>query len=268
MTPTLKLNIFLLAAGLALGSSPASAQQPPYVVMTGGNTVQVERILAKPDGALTVFRNGQAIELSKDQYARAVGERPEALDQAFQRIEKGETDEAKRLLAEVIRKSAYQSWDVRAGVTLANLELEQDSAASARRILSTLESRYGDKTTEFYPEIESVEWKTRLATGQVAGLEQELTEISREADNRRRQAMAQLVLGDLKRRQTDNRAAVLDYLRTAYFFSDDDAAHAEALYKAADTFAALGDSARANKYAARLKELYPTSEYAAKKVGQ
>lgn len=268
MTPSPKLKPFFLATGLALCAFPVFSQQPPYVVMTGGNTVQVERILAKPDGSLTVFRSGQPIELTKAQYARAVGVRPEELDQAQQRKGEGKTDEAKRLLAEVVRQSAYQSWDVMAGVALANLELESDDSASAKRILSTLESRYGDKVSEFYPEIESVQWKTRLASGQIAGLEQELTEIAREADNRRRRAMAQLVLGDLKRRQTDDRAAVLDYLRTAYFFSNDDAVHAEALYKAADTFAALGDSARAKKYAARLEELYPTSEFATKKVGQ
>jgi Tfp pilus assembly protein PilF len=60
---------------------------------------------------------------------------------------------------------------------------------------------------------------------------------------------------------------VLDYLRTAYFYSDFPDLQAEALYKTAKTFAEIGDTARLRKYSALLKERYPDSRYASLEIG-
>ena len=84
---------------------------------------------------------------------------------------------------------------------------------------------------------------------------------------RERKGMAQLVRGDLKKQRGDKQEAVLDYLRTIYFFGGNRELHEEALYKSADTFAELGDSARSRTFAQTLKQSYPDSEYVNRPLG-
>jgi len=129
----------------------AQAPTPPYVVMPGGNQVQVERILARPDGSLVVTRNGQPVNLTPEQYERAVGERPPELARAEELMAGGEADQAEDLLEEVLRKAAFQSWDGIAAARLAEMRLKAGNPIGARRPLDTLRSRYGDNTERFFP---------------------------------------------------------------------------------------------------------------------
>ncbi|MDA3872969.1 MAG: hypothetical protein PF795_03305 [Kiritimatiellae bacterium] len=248
----------------------AWSQQEPqqaYVVVPGGNQVAVEQIRVRPDGSLVVTINGQPRDISRDQYIRAVGIRPESIDQARALIGQQNGEQAKPILTEIMNSSRYQSWDAMAGEMLANLHLTEENPDQAKQILTTLRERYGSDLEGFFPAIELVDWKTKVATGETAGLEQELTSIIKEDQNRVRKGNAQLVRGDLKVRRKDLQSAVLDYLRTAYFYSDFPDLQAEALYKTAKTFAEIGDTARLRKYSALLKERYPDSRYASLEIG-
>lgn len=256
-----------LSACLLPGFAWAQPDQQAYVVVPGGNQVAVEQIRVRPDGSLVVTVNGQPQELARNQYERAVGIRPEGVTQAQALIGQQNGEQAKPILTEIMNSSRFQSWDAMAGEMLANLYLAEGNPDQAKQILATLRERYGSGLETFFPAIELVDWKTKVATGEAAGLEQELTAIIKEDENRVRKANAQLVRGDMKVRRKDLQSAVLDYLRTSYFYSDFPELQAEALYKTAKTFAEIGDTARLRKYSALLKERYPDSEYASREIG-
>lgn len=242
--------------------------QQPYVVAPDGSQVDVERIRVRPDGSLVVTINGQPRDIARDQYARAVGIRPEGIDQARSLMAEQKAEEAKPILTGILNSSRYQSWDAMAGEMLATIHLNEGNPEQAQEILTTLRERYASGLEDFFPAIELVDWKTKVATGETDGLEQELTAIIKEDENRVRKGNAQLVRGDIKVRRKELQSAVLDYLRTVYFYSDFPELQAEALYKSAKTFAEIGDTARLRKYSTLLKERHPESEYASREIGR
>jgi tetratricopeptide (TPR) repeat protein len=247
---------------------PAAVSAQAYVEMANKTRVPVERISVRPaDGSMVVVREGQTINLTRDQYIRAQGIRPAQLDEAIALIAQGKSKEAQEKLNEVMRISMYQTWDVVAGVSLANLQNEDGNPIGARTTLDTLLKRYGENSTTIFPQLIPLEWRTRIAQGQVAGLEEELTTLTNDNRDRARSAQALIVRGDLKRKRADLKAAMLDYLRTTYFYSQDEAATAEALFKVGDTFRELGENANAARYFNELKTRYPTSEFAARIPG-
>ena len=243
---------------------PLWVQGQAFVELVNGQRVPVERILSRPGGDLVVFREGQPTELSRDQYIRAVGVRPESLDRANALIGGGETEEAIPVLEEVVRQSAFQSWDVVAGISLANLHIDAGNPASAQRVVNQLKQRYGENALELFQQLQQVEWRTRIATRNVSGLEEELTEIIRANENRGKVAVALLTRGDLKHQRAELRPAILDYLRAVYFHRDNENIHAQALFKAGNTFIELGETANGRRYIDQLTQRYPNSEFAAR----
>jgi tetratricopeptide (TPR) repeat protein len=261
----LSLRTCLSATALLLLSATGVNAQLS-IELPNGQSVQVQSIDARPDGTLAIIRDGQPMNLNREQYVRAIGARPPQLDEAFILIGQGNAKEAQAKLSGIIgsRSAMFQTWDVVAGVTLANLQIEANDGPGARRTLDTLMQRYGDRATTIFPQLIPLQWRTRIAQGQIAGLEEELNKIILEDKDRLRQAQAQIVRGDLKRKRSDLKAALLDYLRTAHFFSQDDAASAEALFKVGSTFQELGENANARRYFNELKERFPKSEFAAR----
>lgn len=243
----------------------AMAQQA-YIIAANGERVNVEKILARPDGALVITINGQPRDLARDQYVQAVGVKPEGFDAVIAELQVGDYDTAAPPVQEIIRESAYQSWDVIAGKALIEAALQEDNMASARRIYDQLSTRYGDDLLAVFPELQISQWQLRIAEGSTSGLEDELTRVLREEERRVTRAQAQIARGDLKRRRKDFSSAVLDYLRAVYFYSDLQDEHAEALYKTAATFAQIGDTGRLRKYQMELKETYPDSRFSAMSI--
>lgn len=251
---------FLFLAALA----PVRVSAQAFVELANGQRVPVERILARPDGSLVVFRDGQPTELQRNMYIRAVGVRPETLDQANRMLARGDRDGAIPLLEQIISSSAYQTWDVVAGISLANAHIDSHNPSSAQRILNQLKTRYGDRATEIFPQLQQLEWRTRIANRQTDGLEEELTTIIRANDNRAKAASALITRGDLKHQRAELRPAVLDYMRAVLFHRDQPELHAQALFRAASTFNELGETANGRKYMNELRERHPNSEYAAR----
>lgn len=255
-----------LLAGLSI---PVLAQQP-FVELSNKQRVPVQRLVTKPQtGALVVYREGQPpTEIQRSAYIRALGVKPPEIDQAVALIAQKENKRAAGLLRTAMGKSKLQSWDVKAGTLLADLLIEEGNSSGASAVLRTLKKDYGDTLLDTFPELKLVEWKVRIATGSVSGLQEELTEILKDADaSRAQKAMAQLVRGDLKRRREEFKAAALDYMRTAYFYPEEADIHAEALYKSADVFAEMGDAVRSTKFANELKARHPDSTFVGKPIG-
>jgi hypothetical protein len=246
---------------------PMVAWSQPYVIAMNGNRVDVERIQVRPNGDLVITVGGQPQDIPRNQYKRAVGVQPEGMDQARALIGEQKGAEAKPILTEIMNSSRFQSWDAMAGDLLATIHLNEGNTNQAQQILVTLRQRYGSDLESFFPSIELVDWKTKVAAGETAGLEEELNAIIKEGENRERKGNAHLVRGDLKVRHRNQEAAVLDYLRTVYFYSDFPDIQAEALFKTAKTFAEIGDTSRLRKYSDLLKERYPDSEFASREIG-
>lgn len=245
-------------------SAPVWVSAQAFVELRDGRRMPVERILARPDGTLAVFRDGQPMDIPRDQYIRAVGIRPPQLDRANELIGGGNASEAVPMLQEILRSSAFQSWDVVAGVMLANIHLENDRGIAAQEVVQQLQRRYGDRTNTLFPQVQQIEWRARIASGRVAGLEEELTQIIRDGRDPGRAGAALLTRGDMKRSRAELRPAILDYLRAVYFFRQDENLHAEALFRTGSTFAELGESANARRFFNELRQRHPNSEFTAR----
>lgn len=270
MTSHAVRNVVVATLGLLVGLGQAYGQAFVEVLNQGqSRRVDVVRIAAKPNGELVLYFDGRdPVTLKPGQYVRAVGVKPPELERADALIAEGKNDQAMGLLRQAMQKSRYQSWDARAGAMLVDLLLEEGNTSAASAVLRQLRQTYGDKLLELYPEVQLVDWKVRIGTGAVAGLQEDLTQAIQDPETPRpKKAMAQMVRGDLKSRREEFRSAVLDYLRTAYFYPDVTDVHAEALWKTASTFAKLGDAVRAQKYQLQLKEAHPGSTFAGKPIG-
>lgn len=241
----------------------SSLGQAQHIIAANGDRVDVQRIRAKPDGTLVVTVNGSPQEIAPGQYRQAVGVKPPEYDAALKALQAGELESGTQTMQKILRTSAFQSWDVLAGKALIESSLAQDSVSSAKRVYDQLATRYGDSFLEVFPDMQITQWNLQIADGKTEGLEEELTAIILEGDNRVKRGMAQIARGDLKRRQREFDSAVLDYLRTVYFYSEVADIHAEALYKTALTFSEIGDTGRLRTYQQTLKETYPDSRFAA-----
>lgn len=272
-TRTFKRLIFARTLFVALAMGAVMSRGQAYVEVENQGAIRrvdVQRIATRTaDGELVLFReNKDPLTVKPGQYRRAVGVKPPELDRAVQQINSGNKQEGAKLLRQAMRKSRFQSWDVRAGLMLMDLLVEMGENAAATSVLNQLRQTYGDEMMELYPGTQLGDWKVRIATGSVAGLQEELTEVIQDAETPRpKKAMAQMVRGDLKIRREEFQSAALDFLRAAYFFPDVKEVHAEALYKTANTFAKLGDAVRSRKYQQRLKKLHPDSTFAGKSIG-
>ncbi len=250
----------LLLASLAPGLAHAQA----FVELVNGQQVPVDRILSRPDGTLAVFRDGQSTDIARDQYIRAVGVKPERMDEASRLVDQGNGEQALSILNDIFRSSAYQTWDVSAGLLLINVHLGANNVASARQTIDQLKRRYGDRTFTLFPDLQAKDWSVRISAGQISGLEDELTGVIRDSANRELVGRALIARGELKLARTQLRPAVLDFLRAAHFFRGNESIHAQALLKAGQVFTQLGETANARRFLSELRERYPDSSYAAR----
>ncbi|MCC5845726.1 MAG: tetratricopeptide repeat protein [Verrucomicrobia bacterium] len=262
MKTQLLSNLF---RGLLLMSLvPSLAHARAFVELVDGQRVPVDRILSRPDGTLAVFRDGQSTDIARDQYIRAVGVQPERMEEATRLVDQGEGAQAVSILNEIFRASSYQTWDVSAGLLLIRVHLADNNVVSARQTLDQLKRRYGDRTFSLFPDLQAKDWSIRIAGGQISGLEDELTDVIRDSDNRALVGRALIARGDLKLARTQLRPAVLDYLRAAHFYRGQEDVHAQALLKAGQVFTQLGETANARRFLTELRTRYPDSTYAAR----
>lgn len=254
----------ILRGLLLLSLAPTLVSAQAFVELVNGQQVPVDRILSRPDGTLAVFREGQSTDIPRDQYVRAVGVKPERMDEATRLVSEGKGSEAVSILNEIFRSSSYQTWDVSAGLLLIRVHIDGNNVVSAQQSLEQLKRRYGERTFTLFSDLQAKEWAIRIAGGQISGLEEELSGVIKDSSNRALVGRALVSRGDLKLARTQLRPAVLDYLRAAYFYRGQENIHAPALLKAGQVFTQLGETANARKFLAELRNLYPDSAYAAR----
>lgn len=249
---------------LLLSLVPFLAHAQAFVELVNGQQVPVDRILSRPDGTLAVFRDGQSTDIARDQYIRAVGVQPERFDEATRLVNEGRRAEALPILNEIFRASSYQTWDVSAGLLLITVHLEEENVSAAQQTLEQLRRRYGDTAYTLFPDLQAKDWSIRIAGGQIADLEAELTAVIRDSENRDLVGHALIARGDLKLARTELRPAVLDFLRAAHFYRGQEDIHAQALLKAGQVFTQLGETANARRFLTELRTRYPESAFAAR----
>lgn len=260
-------TLFTSSVAALLSMVGIAFAQQPHIVAPNGQRVDVDKILARPNGDLVVTINGQPRDVARGQYLRAVGVKPANFDQAVSNVLSGDYSTGASELRSIMRKSAFQGWDAQAGKVLIEAALANDKTAEASRTYKELTKRYGEDLAKVYPDMEVIVWKLKIVDGKTDGLDTELEKILKEDPSRLRRGMAQIARGDMKYRKRDFPAAVLDYLRGVYFYPDVASVHAEALFKTATTFATIGDTGRMRTYQQMLKDRYPSSPYAMMDLG-
>jgi TolA-binding protein len=254
-------QMVIRAAVLAAVVGVAAAVQAAYVELPDGKKIEGSGIRVRPNGdvLLTIAGRGEQT-FTRQQYIRAVADKPPEIDKARQLIAAKQYDEAVKVLSDLAVQMKMLSWDAQARLLLGQIHMAKGEAPAAIEQYERIIKDYPDMRMEptiFTPYLESL-----LAGRQFDKLNPMLDEAIAKAD-RDIAAKAQILRGDVKQAQGQFEAAVLDYLRTVYLFEAQKEAQPEALFKAAQVLEKLRD-ARAKELYRRVAQEYPSSPYAAK----
>ena len=246
----------IAALGLVIGLSAGSLLAGEVVLSDG--TKKIGRVVAKPDGSVVIATANGSFTYQKSQFKYAVGDEPPELRQGISAYRQKKLEEAQKLLGKVVRSSANLKWDGVAAEFLAKALVEDGKAVDAMREIAKIEERYGAKAFETFPSLERQKIQVIVKTKSRWGEAEKMLEAAiKSADNRERAAYAQMARGDLRYEQNKPKEAIVDYLRTVYFFSQQEEVHPEAIFKTAEMFTALQDTKRAKDFYDRLVNDYP-----------
>lgn len=227
------------------------------VILPNGNRIDGTGIRANRNGDVILTTAAGQQTFPKGAYSKAIADKPADFDRARSMASKGQYDEAIAILEKVAVEYRYLEWDVNSYVTIAKIYSTQGKHKDAVDVY--------DRVARQSPALKQdaqFQWAYRDALLEAGmydklkpTLEQAITSGSR-ADA----AKAQVMRGDIKLAEGQVEAAVMDYLRTARLF-ENEAAHAESLFKAGKGLEQLRDP-RAKDMYQKLVEKYPSSDYA------
>jgi tetratricopeptide (TPR) repeat protein len=246
-----------LAAWLGLASLSADAA---YVILANGTRVDGTSIRARSDGTVVLETAMGSQTFARNQYSKAVADKPPEIDEASRLVGAQQFDQAIKLLEEVAAKFRFLDWDVHALKLLPQIyERKGDSAGAiqAYENLFRLQPRIGEESEVLFGYFGAM-----LKAQQYEKLDGRLDDVIAKG-SRKDAARAQLLRGDLKAAQNQLEAAVLDYLRTAILFKAEAEVQPAALFKAAETLEKLRDN-RAKEFYQRVVSEHPASPEAAR----
>lgn len=264
-SPDMKKRIItgLLAALVISGiaAAEAAAQTPPYVRLKTGQVIEGTGIRAKLDGSITIDKEGVSRTFTADQVAEAVAARPNEYVQAQKLIASGSIDQAIPLLEQITREYRRLGWDIQAQKVLGDALLKNGDAAGA---VAAFEKLFrSSPEAETAPDVALGYFEALIANGQYDKVGRKADEFAA-SGSREHAAKAQIIRGDVKAAQGQLDEALLDYLRTAYYFKKQGEAAAEGFLKAAETLEKLKDNTRARELYQKVVEQYPGSAAAQK----
>jgi tetratricopeptide (TPR) repeat protein len=244
------------------------------ITLTSGQT-KVGQLVPRGDGSITANTDDGTFTYKVSQYTRAVGDRPAEFDAARSSLNKSDWAGLKSNADAAMRSGAFLEWDAHAASVLAEGYIRQKKGVEANQTIKTIVDRYlkvmktETEVWDRFPKLESISWRAQTLQGSKHDeLEDVLSKVISDAKNRERAAFAQMVRGDLRLEQKRAKEAVLDYLRTVYFFAGMEDVHPEAIYKAGKAFEAMQNTKRAAEFFNRLTSEYPESSYAAEVAGK
>jgi TolA-binding protein len=252
------LIVALTVASLACASSTWAA---PYVILKQDNRrIDAQTISGSPTGEVTVIDTaGGKYTYKRDQIATLFVDPPAEWNSARTKVPAGQLDAALADCMTVIQRYPGLGYDTMAGDLAIQILLRQkkndEAAKLAERVI-----RSNAAALSSSPAFQAAYWRTLLATGKTAQLA-EMLDKAIQGGSRDEAARAQIIRGDLRLAENKNKEAVLDYLRTAVLFEAQKDVQPEALFKAAQTFELLKDSARAKAFYDKVKSEYPDSSF-------
>lgn len=171
-------------------------------------------------------------------------------------------DSALPQLKAVIQNYKMLQWDAEAAAVIAKICLRKGQAAQA--VAACKEVAQANPRAAWDSAMAPVMWQAMIEARQTAGLSGMLDK-GATAQDRSVAAQATLRRGDLLFQQGETKNALKDgYLRVAFLYGDQDAARAEALYRAAEAFDKLGQATNAEKMRSQLLSGYRDSVWAKK----
>ena len=243
---------------VALCALSAGVQAAPFVIKADGDRVEGTAIRSQRDGSVVLTTAEGQRTFNRQQYRRAVADKPADLDKAIQLAAAKKYDEAIALFKQIAGAYPFLEWDVVATVRLAQVQLAKGVPADAVKTFEELFRVSPNVTNEA-----TVTWAYRdamLKAKQYDKLSPALADLVAKG-SRPDAARAQTMRGDIRMAQGQTEQAAMDYLRTVILFESVAEAQPEALFKAATALKALRDP-RAATFQQQLKDKYPDSDWA------
>jgi tetratricopeptide (TPR) repeat protein len=223
----------------------ASSVPAAYVELADGSRRDGSAIRARSDGAIILTTPNGNVEFTRGQYTKAVADKPADFDKARQLAAQKNFDAALPLLDGIIQNYRFLDWDNNARVVKAQVLSAKGDAAGAVSVF--------DQLFQANPEAKkdsTILWSYYGAMVEAKQFDKMIPQLDEliSKGSRADAAKAQIVRGDIKLSQANIEGAVLDYLRSAILYENEQASLPEALFKAADGLDKLRDP--------RAKDLY------------
>jgi hypothetical protein len=206
-----------------------------------------------------VTTKGVTMTVSAQQVKQVIVKEPAGLAAAVDTVRKNQPAAAISVLEGILKDYQGLGWDLVAARWLAEAYLGMKNPTKAVEMCETLIK--GNEKAAYEGEFARMYWRALLDAGQTDKLRRILGSAI-ESGNRETAAGAQIMRGDIEKKNADLKKALVDgYLRTVYLFESVKTVQPEALYKAAKCFEELGQHSYADKMRKRLLERYPSDPY-------
>lgn len=230
----------------------------PFVVLNDGRRMEGIEIRARSNGDVILTTQRGDITYAKDQYSRAVADKPDNWD-ALARNAEANPQAAIPLLQEIIREYANLDWDLRAMALLGETYINADQPEQA---IDTYEDLFRESEAASASDVRWSYYKALLETEKYNKLELELNQEIADGD-REAAARAQVMRGDILLKQGDVEGAAFDFLKTVLLFKAQEDVQPEALYKAGNALKRMKDDRAAAQFT-QVVQTYPQTEWADK----
>jgi len=208
--------------------------------------------------------DNMTLTFQRNQVARLDITKPADIDRAQQMIASGQPDAAITVLNDVIEKYRMRNWDNVARELLATIYLQRKDPKKAIALLEDYFRAAGQ--SEGQAKLRKVYWIALNEAERFSTLKKELDTVIINGP-RDAAAEAQIMRGDMARKQGSKEDAFKDYMRTALLFKDVKSVQPEALFKAAEILDEMRDP-RGDLLRKEIVAEHPESEYAKKLRGK
>lgn len=229
-----------------------------HVILTDNRRIDGTAIRARANGDVILTTDRGDLTFTRGQYREAWADRPAELDQARQHLQARRYDQVISTLEGVVTRFRHLSWDLEALAMIAAANNGKGDHAAALSAYDRLFQSAPERRED--PNVRWGYFEALLGAEQFDRLAGYLDETIAKAP-RSEAARAQLMRGDLKRKQGMAEAGLLDYLRTVVLFKAESALQPEALYKAGEALEEMRDQ-RARDMYRKVVEEYGNSPYA------
>ena len=269
------ITALVFAAAVSAGETlhAAAAAQGTVYKKDGGQVSGIVKWSVRDKGYAVTQKqaNGSTMDLTipLKEVDRLEIKQPQGMDQLIAQVETGKGSSAIAGLQKIADDYAHLQWDLVAGSYLARAYIDSNNGAKALDICQKIIDV--DPSAGYRGDLAPTYWQALIKNNKGATLEKMLAKAATSGD-RFSSGSALIARGDACRAKEDTpaaaRQALVDgYLRVVLLYTDAEVAarlRPEALYKAAQCFERIGQTARASDLRTELKGRYASSPWAAR----